>query len=506
MSENLLEKHSKLVEFYKTGDLDKCADLAKKMLQSDPDSKVPLQYAARVYTQRREPSLAKPYWNKLTIIAPELPEPFLQSARIARLEKDWENCQTYIEEFIHQKPDHPEASSIFVQCLINRKNTEKIGQAFTNLCRLNSGAVPQLALKAIESGMGIEVAKALSKAAANDPSAKALCEKLARTARDAAIGFEIRSDLFAAAHCYQAMQIYTPDSSYPRTSLNRLRKPFLQKAQAAYRKKNYADAVKHAKTCIEISPTEPEPYIIAGRSSAQLGDHQAAFDFLSAEIDRFWDNSWLLLNYARAAQRLKKPDLAFAAFSAVNKRDDEKSRAYHAECEKQLGRLSEMAAQEVQALLDNHDILRACDKIFDLQKAGLPLNNAGELVENIRILGQSKLQELCDFEDFEALDYAKNLVRLDPSAKYAYRVAGRLLLENRLYAEAHYYWSQLAKLDKKDPEPLLNLARCYANLNNKAEAMKAVSALLKLDPDHEDGQKILDSLAEMRNLSSEGLS
>ncbi len=506
MSENLYNNHAKMIDSYKSGDLDACIDSAQQLLQSDPDSKAPLQYAARVHTQRREPALAKPYWNKLAIIAPELPEPFLQSARIARLEKDWHTCEGYIEEFIRQKPDHPEALGIHIQCLIANKHTENLGRAFSNLCRLKQSAVPPLALQAIEQGMGIEVAKALSKAAIKNPSVKALCVKLAQTARDAAIGFEIQSDLLSAAHCYQAMQIYTPESSYPRTSLKRIRKPFLQKAQAAYREKNYAAAVNHARTCIEISPFEPEPYIIAGRSSALLGKHQAAFDFLGVEIERFWDNSWLVLNYARAALHFKKPDIAYAAFNAIKNRDDEKSRLYHAECDKQLTRLSEMAAQEVQALLDNHDILRASDKIFDLQKAGLPLNNAADLVENIRDLGQSKLQELCDFEDSEALDYAKTLVRLDPDAKYANRIAGRLLLENRHYAEAHYYWSQLAKLDDKDPEPWLNLARCYANLNNKAEAMKAVSTLLMLDPGHQEGENILETLGEMRNLSSEGLS
>lgn len=506
MSDNLLNKHSKMVDSYKSGDLDACADLAKQLLQSDPESKAPLRYAARVHTQRRELALAKPYWNKLTIIAPELPEPFLQSARIARLEKDWSVCEGYIEEFIHQKPDHPEALGIHIQCSIISKNTENLGRTFSSLCRLKPSAVPPLALQAIDHGMGIDIAKALSKAALKDSSVKALCVELAWTARDAAIGFEIQSDLLSAANCYQAMQIYTPVSSYPKNSLIRLRKPFLEKAQDAYREKNYTDAVNHAKTCIEILPLEPQPYIIAGRSSMQLGEHEAAFNYLSAEIERFWNNSWLVLNYARAALHFKKSDIAYAAFNAIKNRDDEKSCAYHAECDKQLARLSEMAAQEVLALLDNHDVLRACDKIFDLQKAGLPLNNAADLVENIRNLGQSKLQELCDFEDSEALDYAKNLVRLDPSAKYATRVAGRLLLENQLYAEAHYYWSELAKLDDKDPEPWLNLARCYANLNNKGEAMKAVSKLLKLDPGHKEGKKILESLGELRNLSSEGLS
>lgn len=495
-----------MLEFYKSGDLDSCEEIAREILQAEPDKIAPLQYVARVHTNRRETELAKPYWNRLTALAPDLPEPFLQSARIARLENDWEACTSYIEEFVRQKPDHPEALGIQIQCFIRTSDFERIGRAFENLCRINPQAVPPLALLAVEHGMGIVMAKALSKAAEKDETAKALCVELARSARDAAIGFEIRNDPFSAASCYQTMQIYVPDSSYPKKALRRLLKPFLEKARASYREKSYADAIGHAEKCIKISPFEPEPYIIAGRSCAQLERHEDAFDFFGKEADRLWDNSWLVLNYARAAMRLKKSELAYAAFCAVRSRDDERSGAFHAECEKQLDRLSEAAVQNVQVLLDNRDILRACEKIIEFQKAGILLKNFGDLVDTIRDLGEGKLVELCDIGDKSALDYAKNLIQLDPGAKYAYRVAGRLLLENQRYAEASYYWAQLAKLNGKDQEPLLSLTRCYANLNNKSEAKKATSALLELDPDHEECRNILESLARMSNLNNERLS
>ena len=501
----LQKKHAKMAELYKLDDFDACVDLAIQLLQSDPVSKSPIQYIARIHTRRRKPELARPYWEKLIDVAPELPEPFLQSARIARLEKNWSVCERYIEEFISLRPDHSEALGIQIQCIIHNDRVEKIGRAFANLCRVNLRAVPPLALQAVERGMGVEVAKAISRTADKDQSVKELCENMARSARNAAVGFEIHKEFLSAANCYQAMQIYTPNSSYPTTALRRLRKPFLKKAQGAYREKNYTDAIKHAEKCIEILPAEAEPYIIAGRSCAQLDLHLVAFDFLGQEIDRLWNDSWLVLNYARAAMSLKKNDIAYAAYSEIKSRDDEKSGKFHAECAGRLEELSERAAREVQALLDKDDILLACEKIFDFQKIGLPLNSPADLAANIRELGQIKLKELCDFEEIEALDYAKNLVRLDASAKYACRIAGSLLMVNQMYAEAYYYWSQLAKLDDKNPEPMLNLARCYAALNNKIAALKTVSALLELYPHHEEGQEILVSLADVTNLSGEGL-
>ena len=506
MDEKLLTNCEKLSETYNSGDLDICIGLAKEMLRSDPNQITPLLYTARVHTQRRETALAKPYWHRLTMLAPQKPEPFLQSARICRLEKDWAACAPYIEEFIRQRPDHPEALGIQIQCFIHNDNSEKIGQALVDLCRLKPQAVASLALLAVEHGLGMDVAKALSDAAKTDDTIKALCNKLARSARDAAIGFEIQKDLLSASNCYQAMQVYTPESNYPTAALSRLCTPFLKKARAAYKEKNLEAAIKHANSCIALSPAEAEAYIIAGRSCVQRGNYQDAFDIFSTEIEQLWDNSWLLLNYARAAWQLKKAESAFAAFNAVKKRDDEKSSAFHAECDTRLDQLSEMAAQEVQDLLDKHEISRACTKIVEFQKMGRPLKNHAQLLEAIRKSGESKLNALCEAGDAEALDYAKNLVQLDRSAKFAYPVAGRLLMENRLYAEAHYYWAQLEKQEDTSPEALLNLARCYAKLNNKDEAMGAISALLALDPAHEDGQNLRADIARMGTLNSEGLS
>lgn len=496
---------TKMIESYKAGDFDSCLKLAMQVLQDEPDTIKALHYAARVHAQQREPQLAKPLWHKLTVLSPETAEPFLQSARIARLEQDWPSCARYIGGFLRQTPEHPEALNIQVQCHLNEGDAQKTGRVLARLSKIKPKAVPLLAMRAIGQGMGVEVAQALANAAdSDDPSHEDLRRELARAARDAAIGLEIRKDLPAAANCYQAMQAYTPNSSYPTAALTRLRKPFLVKAQAAYREKAYAEAVKHAQACIEIAPDLAAPYIIAGRSNLQLGLPEEAFAILEQGTERFRDDSWLLLNYARAAVKLGKHDIAYEAFSVIKARKDDKSKTYAAECEKQRGRISEAATQEVLALHAKNEAPQACDKLFSYQQSGIQLHDFPTLLAKLHQQGHSHLKALCEQEDSTAIAYAESLVRLDSEDTFATSTAGRLLVESQRYAEAYYYWMQLHELDKTNIDPLLNLARCYVNLNHKTAAIKAAKALLAQDPHHEEGQEILHRSKQMKNLSSGG--
>lgn len=494
-----------MIESYKAGDYNSCLALAMQVLQDEPDTITALHYAARVHAQQREPHLAKPLWHKLIRLSPETAEPFLQSARIARLEQDWPSCARYIGTFLRQNPEHPEALNIQVQCHLSEGDAQKTGRVLARLSKIKPKAVPLLAMRAIGQGMGVEVAQALANAAdSDDSSLEDLRIELARAARDAAIGLEIRKDLQAAANCYQAMQAYTPDSNYPTAALERLRKPFLVKAQTAYRKKAYAEAVKHARACIQISPDLAVPYIIAGRANLQLGLPEEAFATLKQGAARFWDDSWLLLNYARAAVKLGKHDIAYGAFSAIKARKDDKSKTYAAECEKQLGQSSEAATQEILALLAKNEARQACDKLFSYQQSGIQQYDFPALLAKLRQQGHSQLKALCDQEDSTAIAYAESLVRLDPEDTFAASTAGRLLVESQRYAEAYYYWMQLHELDKTNIDPLLNLARCYVNLNHKTAAITAAKALLAQAPHHKEGQEILHRSKHIKNLSSGG--
>lgn len=256
-----MEKYGKIKTLYRAGDLDACLGLCLQFLEANPESLTPLEFTARVYSKRREPQLAKPYWHQLTTLCPDWPEPFLQSARIARRAQDWQSCARYIDQFIHLTPDHAEALGLQIQSYLNEGDTAKTARAIAALSYKHPEAVPPLAISAAEHGMGVEVAQALSQS-----SQKLLRSHLARALRDAAIGFEIRKQPFAAANCYQAMQIYTPDTPYPTTALSRLCRPYLDKAQAATREKSYAEALKHAQTCLKISPREAEPQAILQRA------------------------------------------------------------------------------------------------------------------------------------------------------------------------------------------------------------------------------------------------
>lgn len=487
---NTLEKLT--TEAYKSENFDECLEITKKILKRDSTNAMALQHAARIYTNRQQRDLSKPLWLKLTKVTPDAPEPFLQSARIARLEKDWPACTKYIERFISLKPDHPESLNIQIHCYLQTKNAELIGPAFSTLLRVDPRGLATLARRAVQLGMGKEVAMPLRKFAdSGNQDSINLCGTLARAERDAAIGYEIQRNPFSAAECYRTMRIYDPDSSYPTTSLARLRKPFLKRARAAYSASDYETAIEHANTCIEIEPQEPEPYIIASRCSTQLEQHQEAFDYISKEIELLWDHSWLVINYARAAIRVGKSEIAYSAYQSVAKRDDTISQKYAEECSKQLTRLPIVVNQEVRKLLDAGKFMDAYEKCHGIQKIRMGNEDFPALLERVRNLGQRKLRDLFDTGDSQVLENAKALVRLDPTAEYAYRVAGRVLLYNRSYADALYYWEQLVKIDADNIEFRLNVARCYQNLGNKAEANTATLALLKLDSNHEEGKQIL---------------
>jgi len=255
-----LKKHANILSSYRSGDLDTCLDLAERLLQENPEDALPLEYAARVHSKRRNPQLAKPYWHKLTELRPDWPEPFLQAARIARREKDWASCARYADEYIRQSPDHPETLGLLAQCDMEKGDAPKTARALFRLSQLNPKPVPPLAVQATKLGMGVEVAQALC-----PPQGKlaALHRQIAQALRDAAIGFEIRRQPFLAANCYQALRIYTPASPYPAKALARLCKPYLDKAQAAVAAHAHDDALLHARTCLKIDPEAVAPRRIA---------------------------------------------------------------------------------------------------------------------------------------------------------------------------------------------------------------------------------------------------
>lgn len=482
-----------MLETYKSGDFETCLNLSEKLLLKDPDNTSALLHRARIHTKRREFDLSKPYWNRLTQLNPSLPEPFLQSARIAHREKDWPECESYIEAFLAHKGEHPEALKILTHCYIFTENAGKIETAFARLLKVAPQGIPALALSAIQNGMSVEVANAVRKVAdTGDQAALDLCGSLARAERDAGISYEIRKNSFSASRCYRAMRIYARGSIFPRKALERLNVPFIEMARRAYREKKYEDAVARAETCIEIDSELAEPYIIAGRSSAQLGRHEQAFNYFAQEIERFWAYSWLVVNYARAAAKTGKTDIAYMAYEAVSKRTDEKSVKFAAECAKQMGRFAADARQEILTLAAHGDVLLACNKLFAHQHVGSKPDDFAELLSEIGEQCQKELQNFVDVENDKALELATSFARLDPRADYACRIAGRILSKNNKHAEALYYWTQLIRLDKKDTESVLGAALCYDYLGNRIEAAKMASKLLAMDPQNKEGKRILN--------------
>jgi len=482
-----------IINAYKSGDMDACLALSEAMLETAPANIISLQHAARLYSNRGERDKAKPLWNRLTEVAPKIPEPHLQSARIARIAADWDSCSVHAKNFLKSNPDHPEALRIQVECYIELKNAMNLGVAFRNLSRINPEGLVPIARHAVQMGMGREVATSLREVAdSGDEVMMQLCASLAQQERDAAIAYEIRKNTASAADCYQVMRIYNPASSYPTTSLSRLRKPFLTRARKAYKAEDFQRALEHANTCINIEPQEAEAYIIAARSAGLLKEYKEAFNYLHQKAQFFWSDSWYLLNYARAATRAGKSETAYTAFSDLANRDDDIASRHADEIKTQLERLPSRVNSEIQACLDVGDLAGASEKYSQAREAGITDPKFIEMRDRIRNRGQTQLRDLYDSGDGGTLPLAKMLIDLDPDAPYSYRVAGRILLNAGSFAEALYYWEQLAKMDRENPEFLLNVARTYQRLRNKDDARKAALALLDCDPENAEGKQILD--------------
>jgi len=143
-----------IINAYKSGDMDACLALSEAMLKTDPAIIISLQHAARLYSNRGERDKAKPLWNQLTEVAPKMPEPHLQSARIARIAADWEACSVHAENFLKSNPEHPEALRIQVECYIELKMAMKLAVAFRKLSRINPEGLVPIARQAVQMGNG----------------------------------------------------------------------------------------------------------------------------------------------------------------------------------------------------------------------------------------------------------------------------------------------------------------------------------------------------------------
>lgn len=488
---------AEMVAAYQKNDFDKTLNAAEAILKRDSSNIEALRYAVRIHTNRKDQAKAQVQWARLVELAPEIPEPHLQLARIFRQQKRWSDCLQYIESYLLFSPEHAEANSILVQCHIHLKMSHKIGTSFARLITLQSNGATTIARQASNLGMSADIATSLRKLADNgDEDAIALCRSLARSERMAGLGFEIQKNLYLAAQSYRTMRDLDPESEYPTTSLARLRKPFLERARKAYQAEDDARAIEHAMTSIKIEPNEAEPYIIAGRSAARSGDERAAFEHLDRGMKHCPPNIWLCINFARAAERCGEYLQAYEGFSEILKNsEDSASAQYQAEAQRSFDRIPQRLVSKIRKQAESGEYLSAMSTTETLSEDGVIEDDAlSALRDHITNHTQRGLRAAYDANAPEALELAKTLATFAPERDYAQRVAGRLLMRNRAYEEAAKYWQNLCRMNPESIEFQLNLARSYHRSGNTDKAQVAARALLKLDASHQEGAQLLGAI------------
>ncbi|MFG5384122.1 tetratricopeptide repeat protein [Yoonia sp. R2-816] len=487
-----------MAEAYKAGDLEQAAKLAEVILEQDTSHHDALRCLVRFHSNQKNVEEAFDLWARLTKLTPDSPEPYLQLARIERKKHNWRSALMHIDNFLRLQPAHEEALSIQVQCHLELSAVDKIGASFAKLCAAQPQGIVAVARQAANLGLVSEISESLRKMAdAGDEDAIALCATLSRSERNAAIGYEIQRNAFAAAQNYHNMRILDSGSSYASTSLARLRKPFLERARQAYKNDNDTKAIEHATDCIKIEPTETEPYLIAGRAASRLGDEATAFKYFQRGIVNCDFDVWLKVNYARSAERLGKARLAYDAFQAVAATEGAKAKKYHPEAERSLARLPQRLVREAQDAAAAGDFDQAIDMASRLEADGMLTSDKMEtLRQRIASLAQRELRKAYDSNDMSVLPMAKALTVFAPDNTYAFRVSGRLLMRARNYKDAIGFWRALVAKDPSSIEFQLNVTRCFHRLHDKGNAVTEARALLELDPEHAEGNQILMALEQ----------
>ncbi|MCJ7420797.1 tetratricopeptide repeat protein [Sphingomicrobium astaxanthinifaciens] len=494
-SSDLIDRRQEMAAVYREGDLDRLETMARALLVEHPDDIEAHRYLARIYTNRHEPEQAQPFWERLTELTPEEPEPYLQLARIERRKRNWEPALRHAQELLARQPDNTEIRTIELEALVNLKKGDAIGEAIARLVEATPEDAMPFFRKAFTVDLGDAVAAPLRALAdSGDEEAIKLCAEQSEAQRTAAARHEIQRNPFRAAACYRVMRTLDPSSGFGTSALLRLRKPFLERAREAYAEGDDKRAISHARNSIKIEPREEEPYLIIGRSALRTDEPQIAYEALREGLMANEHTVWLTLNYARAAERSEHLLEAFEAYSAVLASDDPEAAKHAEEAQRSVDRLPGKLVSAAVSDIREGNPVAAIETALTLQQSGVLDEKAAEyLRNNVVTHGQRKLREFYDAGDRTGLALGRGLMRFAPDEPYAFRVVGRMLLRDRNYGEAAEVWGALVDQDGENVEFRLNLARSLQRMGDKPGAAAAATELLRLDPEHAEGKQILES-------------
>ncbi|KTE37335.1 MULTISPECIES: tetratricopeptide repeat-containing sulfotransferase family protein [unclassified Sphingopyxis] len=230
----------------------------------------------------------------------------------------------------------------------------------------------------------------------------------------------------------------------------------LRAAYAAYAKGDFAAAKAQGEAALAAQPTNPTVLQLLGVVSCQTGAPRQGADYLRRAIAHGGDTSDNRINLARALLDLGEFDEAARICAEGDIAGSAELQAMQAQIMKAQGRTTEAVWAYEKLVSEN-------PKDFDAW------NNLG----NAR-------HEMGDLEGaLQALQQAR---QIDAQSSLLHTNMGRVLISMDRYEEACLLLEKAALLAPKDPAPLLELGRTLTSINHVEAGLRALGDAARLAP------------------------
>ncbi len=103
----------------------------------------------------------------------------------------------------------------------------------------------------------------------------------------------------------------------------------------------------------------------------------------------------------------------------------------------------------------------------------------------------------------EAAHYLARAIELDSSQPQWYNLIAIALRKMNKFKEAEQYYLKVSKVLGKDPHLFFNLARLYLDWKRWPNAIKAAEGAIKLDPNFEEAQKLINYVKKQQEKEAE---
>lgn len=230
----------------------------------------------------------------------------------------------------------------------------------------------------------------------------------------------------------------------------------LRAAYAAYAKGDFATAKSQGEAALSAQPSNPTVLQLLGVLCCQTGNPRLGADYLRRAIANGGDTTDNRINLARALLDLGENDEAARICANGNLAGSAELQAMQAQILKAQGRTTEASWTYEKLVSENPDNFNAW-------------NNLG----NAR-------HETGDLEGaLQAFDRAR---QIDPKSPLVHTNMGRVMISKDRYQEACLLFEKAVLLSPKDPAMLLELGRTLTSINHVEGGLRALGEAARLDP------------------------